>query len=225
VNDSLAGKQVVITGGRGALGSAVVEAFVAAGAGCHLPERGAAPSSPRPGVQVSAGVDLTSEEAVSRYYAALPPLWASIHLAGGYAGGPILQMTAADLREQLDQNLMTTFLCCREAVRRMSGAGRIVNVSSRAPLAPAGGSLAYTAAKGAVNAFTQALAEEVKKQGILVNAVAPGTIDTPKNRAAMPSADHTRWTRPEEIARAILWLASPDNAVTSGAIVPVFGRS
>jgi NAD(P)-dependent dehydrogenase (short-subunit alcohol dehydrogenase family) len=120
---------------------------------------------------------------------------------------------------------MTAFLCCREAVRRMSGAGRIVNVSSRAPLAPAGGSLAYTAAKGAVNAFTQALAEEVKKQGILVNAVAPGTIDTPNNRAAMPSADHTRWTRPEEIARAILWLASPDNAVTSGAIVPVFGRS
>jgi NAD(P)-dependent dehydrogenase (short-subunit alcohol dehydrogenase family) len=222
---SLAGKHVVVTGGRGALGAAVVEVLAAAGAECHLPERGAGGGASQGTIHVTPGVDLTSEESVARYYAGLPPLWASIQVAGGYAGAPLLQMTLADLRQQLDLNLVTAFLCCREAVRRMSGGGRIVNVSSRASLVPAGGSLAYAASKGALNAFTQGLAEEVKRQGILVNAVAPATIDTPANRAAMPSADHAKWTRPADIARAIVWLASPDNAVTTGAVIPVFGQN
>jgi NAD(P)-dependent dehydrogenase (short-subunit alcohol dehydrogenase family) len=222
---SLAGKHVVVTGGRGALGAAVVEVLAAAGAECHLPERGGGEGSSQGRIHSTPGVDLTSEESVSRYYAGLPPLWASIQVAGGFAGKPILRMTLADLRQQLDVNLVTAFLCCREAVRRMAEGGRIVNVSSRAPLVPAGGSLGYTASKGALNAFTQSLAEEVKGQGILVNAVAPATIDTPANRAAMPSADHSKWTAPDEIARAIVWLASPDNAATTGAIIPVFGKN
>jgi NAD(P)-dependent dehydrogenase (short-subunit alcohol dehydrogenase family) len=104
-----------------------------------------------------------------------------------------------------------------------AGGGRIVNVSSRAALVPAGGALAYTAAKGALTAFTTALAHEVLKQGILVNAVAPSTIDTPANRVAMPAADHSHWARPEDIARTILWLASPANVLTWGAVVPVYG--
>jgi NAD(P)-dependent dehydrogenase (short-subunit alcohol dehydrogenase family) len=219
----LQGRQVVITGGRGGLAGAVVEAFVAAGAFCHLPERSGEAAS-RDGVRVVPGVDLTDETAVEAFYRGLPELWASVHLAGGYAGAPILRTRLADLRGQLDVNLVTAFLCCREAVRKMGNAGgRIVNVSSRAALVPAGGALAYTAAKGALTTFTAGLAEEVRGQGILVNAVAPSTIDTPANRAAMPTADHSRWTRPADIAAAILWLASPANTVTWGVVVPVYG--
>jgi NAD(P)-dependent dehydrogenase (short-subunit alcohol dehydrogenase family) len=220
----LDGRQVVVTGGRGALGRVVVDVFVAAGATCHLPERGATQGPPRAGVKVTPDVDLSDEAAVEAFYRGLPPLWASVHAAGGFAGAPLVDTRLADLRAQLDINFTTAFLCCREAVRRMgSGGGRIVNVSSRAALVPAGGTLAYTAAKGALTTFTTALAHEVRGLGILVNAVAPSTIDTPANRAAMPEADHGRWARPEDIARAILWLASPANVLTWGAVVPVYG--
>jgi NAD(P)-dependent dehydrogenase (short-subunit alcohol dehydrogenase family) len=77
--------------------------------------------------------------------------------------------------------------------------------------------------KAAVAALTRALAVEVKGDGILVNAVLPSIIDTPANRAAMPKADPARWPKPAQIARAILWLASPENGLTSGALIPVYG--
>ena len=85
--------------------------------------------------------------------------------------------------------------------------------------------VAYTASKAAVAALTVALSEEVAKEGILVNAVAPSIMDTPANRAAMPNANHATWPKVEEVAATILFLASPDNKVTRGAIVPVYGRS
>jgi NAD(P)-dependent dehydrogenase (short-subunit alcohol dehydrogenase family) len=84
---------------------------------------------------------------------------------------------------------------------------------------------AYTASKAAVAALTAALAQEVVKAGILVNAVAPSIMDTPANRAAMPQADHAAWPKTEEVAATILFLASPDNKVTRGSVVPVYGRS
>ena len=84
--------------------------------------------------------------------------------------------------------------------------------------------VAYTATKAAVAALTVALAQEVVKDGILVNAIAPSTIDTPANRKSMPDADHASWPKPEEIAQTILFLASPANQVTRGAIVPVYGK-
>jgi NAD(P)-dependent dehydrogenase (short-subunit alcohol dehydrogenase family) len=84
---------------------------------------------------------------------------------------------------------------------------------------------AYTASKAAVAALTVALAEEVVNSGILVNAIAPSTMDTPANRQAMPDADPAAWAKVEDVAATILFLASPDNRVTRGAVVPVYGRS
>jgi len=84
---------------------------------------------------------------------------------------------------------------------------------------------AYTATKAGLVGLTQALAEEVAQDGILVNAVAPSIMDTPANRAAMPKADFAAWPKVEEVAATILFLASPGNAVTRGAIVPVYGKS
>ena len=176
---------------------------------------------------ITAGVDLTDEAAVAAYYAGLPPLWASIHVAGGYAGRPLLETGLGDLRQQLDINLVTAFLCAREAVRNMRRApgagGRLVNVSSRAALVPGGGSIAYSLAKAAVNMLTASLAEELKPDRILINAVAPQTIDTPQNRTDMPRAPRDNWSPPAAIAQTILWLASPENTLTTGTIIPVYG--
>ena len=107
------------------------------------------------------------------------------------------------------------------------GGGRIVNVAARPGLEwrTGAGMVVYAASKAAVAALTAALAEEVAKDGILVNAVAPSIMDTPANRRAMPKADYNLWPKVEEVAATILFLASPDNRVTRGAIVPVYGKS
>jgi NAD(P)-dependent dehydrogenase (short-subunit alcohol dehydrogenase family) len=221
----LEGRQVVITGGDGGLGRAVVEAFVLAGATCHLPTLAAAAAEARPEVRITGKVDLTDDGAVTAYFAGLPPLWASVHLAGGYAAKPIADTSRADLDRQLQLNLVTAFLCCREAVKAMrrSGGGRIVNVAARVVELPIAGAVAYSVSKAGVAALTRSLAVEARGDAILVNAVLPSIIDTPANRAAMPKADPARWPKPDELARAILWLASPENHLTSGALMPVYG--
>jgi NAD(P)-dependent dehydrogenase (short-subunit alcohol dehydrogenase family) len=134
----------------------------------------------------------------------------------------------AALVAQLDSNLVSCFLCCRAALSAMAaGGGRIVNVAARPALEwrSGAGMAAYTVAKAGVAALTVALAEEAAKDGILVNAVAPSIMDTPANRTAMPKADHALWPKVGEVAATILFLASPDNRVTRGAIVPVYGKS
>jgi len=208
------GRHVVVTGGKGALGGAVVALLEARGAIVHVPD--------------IATVDLSHEDAATAYYAALPPLWASIQLAGGFAMAPITETTLAAFEGQWRINAVTCFLACREAVRsirRAGGGGRIVNVASRPVVVPAAGLTAYAAAKASVAAITQGLAAELVAEQILVNAVLPSVIDTPANRAAMPTADHAAWPRPAELAEAIAYLASPANSLTSGALVPVYGRS
>jgi NAD(P)-dependent dehydrogenase (short-subunit alcohol dehydrogenase family) len=221
-----ANKHVVVTGGTGALGRAVVEALLGAGAVCHVPHRGAAPGDmPRSErLRLTSGVELADEAHVMRFYSDLPELWASVNVAGGFAAAPVLDTTLAALRAQLDQNLVSAFLCSREALRRLRGApGRIVNVASRAAIDPGAGSLAYTVSKAGVVALTRALAEEARPKDVLVNAIVPSTIDTPANRKAMPSPPEVvaRWSKPADIAAAILWLASAENRVTTGAVVPV----
>lgn len=231
----LEGRNVVVTGGAGALGAAVVSAFAQAGALCHVPCRTQAEADRlaqqrQDGVTAVAAGDLADEAAVQRFFAGVPDLWASIHLAGGFAFGPFAESRKADLMRQIETNFVTCALCCRAAVAAMlarGAGGRIVNVAARPALEwrMGGGMAAYAASKAAVAALSVALAEEVAKEGILVNAIAPSIMDTPANRAAMPKADHANWPKVEEVAQTILFLASPDNRVTRGAVVPVFGKS
>ena len=208
------GQHVVVTGGNGALGRAVVAQLEARGASVHVPD--------------IATVDLSNEAAAVAYYAQRPPLWASIQLAGGFATAPITDTAFADFEAQWRINAATCFLSCREAVRsirKTGNGGRIVNVAARPVLVPTPNMAAYAASKASVAAITQALGAELVGDRILVNAVLPSIIDTPANRAAMPEADHAAWPKPAEIAQAIGFLASPDNALTSGALVPVYGRA
>jgi NAD(P)-dependent dehydrogenase (short-subunit alcohol dehydrogenase family) len=230
-------RHVVVTGGAGALGTAVVTKLIEAGAICHVPcldEAEAQRFRLRAHKQVVLSVtgSLADEANIGRLYDGIAALWASIHLAGGFAASPLAATSMAIIRQQIDMNLVSCLLCCRAAVSAMTrdaaaAGGRIVNVAARPALEwrSGAGMSAYTAAKAAVAALTAALAEEVAKSGILVNAVAPSIMDTPANRQAMPKADFGLWPKVEEVAATILFLASPENRVTRGAIVPVYGRS
>jgi NAD(P)-dependent dehydrogenase (short-subunit alcohol dehydrogenase family) len=234
------GKHVVVTGGTGALGSAVVGALLQAGAYCtvsyvHLAEAQRFEYREHAKVILVALSDLADQAQVAKLYAAAPgTLWASIHLAGGFAAGKVAETDEPALMAQLESNLISCFLCCRAAVNAMLAGGqntniggRIVNVAARPALEPrlGAGMTAYTVAKAGVAALTMALAEEVARDGILVNAVAPSIMDTPGNRTAMPKADFDAWPKVEEVAAIILFLASPENTVTRGAIVPVYGKA
>ena len=173
-------RHVVITGGTGALGTAMVGALLEAGAVCHVPylnQAGADRFAFRnhPKVKLLADIELREETAVAKVYASVSKLWASIHIAGGFAMAPITETTKSDLMKQVDMNFVTAFLCCRasaSSMLRAGAGGRIVNVATRPALEwrAGAGMAAYTASKAAVAALTVALAEEV---GILVNAVAP----------------------------------------------------
>ena len=225
------GKHVVVTGGTGALGTAVVASLLAVGATCTVPyvHDAEAKRFPHRGdskVKLIAVADLADEAMVTKVYDGLK-LWGSIHIAGGFASGKVAETGKAVLMAQINGNLVSCFLCCRAAVNAMAAGGRIVNVAARPALEwrSGAGMTAYTVAKAGVAALTVTLAEEVAKDGILVNAVAPSIMDTAANRKAMPRASFDAWPKVEEVAATILFLASSDNRVTRGAIVPVYGKS
>ncbi len=226
-------KTVVVTGGAGALGSAVVERLVDLGAECWVPvldenelERFDLRDHDR--VRTSLGVDLADEAATDAFFARPGSVWASIHIAGGFAMAPIEKTTFADWRKMIDMNATTCFLSCRAAARRMLGSdagGRIVNVAAKPALVPTGAMSAYAASKAAVASLTVSLAEELAPRRVWLNAVVPSIMDTPAIRAAMPDADHGAWPSVADVAETIVFLASPANRVTRGALVPVYGRS
>ena len=224
---------IVVTGGTGALGAGVVELVLSRGATVHLPMMEAAlpahlPWREHERVKATPGVSLDDEAQVTAFYNALPSLWASIHLVGGFAMAKVADTSLADFEKQWRMNTVTCFLTCREAIkaiRRTGGGGRIVNVAARPAIAPAPGMISYVTSKAGVAALTQSLAPEVLAEGILINAVLPSTIDTPANRKSMPSADHASWPKPAEIAETNAFLASKENSLTTGTLIPVFGRA
>lgn len=231
MNEALLGRQVVVTGGTGGLGRMVVARLLAAGATCHVPARHAVEGDPGDArLHVVPGVDLTDEAAVDAFYGGVQGLWASVHLAGGFAMAPLADTTRAEFERMMGMNALSAFLCCRAAARAMAATGqggRIVNVAARPGLVPRMGArmAAYATSKAAVVAITEALAEELKGERILVNAIAPSTLDTPANRKAMPDADPGKWLSPQAAAEAILQLVSPANMEISGAVLPLYARA
>ena len=230
---TLQDSHVVITGGTGALGSAVAKALVGAGAHCHVPAiETAVPADrfPKDKVSVTTSIDLSDEAAVSGFYAKLPPIHAVVNIAGGFAWAPIADSPMKVLQQQLSMNLVSCVLSCRAGVANFRKAGRgghIVNISARPALNPRQGAnmTAYTASKAAVAAFTVALAEELKGENISVIALCPSTIDTPTNRADMPKADHASWVKPAALAELIVAQLGLDDPVNSGALIAVYGKA
>jgi NAD(P)-dependent dehydrogenase (short-subunit alcohol dehydrogenase family) len=228
-------RTVLVTGGTGALGTAVVEVFLDAGwrVVCTWllpPERER--MGDRDGLELIEA-DLFHEEQVTaavRQAAATngAPLRAVANLVGGYLAGPrVAETTLEEFEGQLRLNLRPTFLVTRAALPALveAGGGGIVCMSARAAERPFGGAAAYASSKAAVRTFAQAVAVDYRDDGVRCNAVMPSVIDTPANRAAEPGADHSRWVQPAEIARVILFLCSDESAAVSGAAVPVYGRA
>ena len=224
---------VVITGGSGGLGTAVVRRFLADGWRVVATVIGE-PSDQdlNPGA-VAVQADVTDEVAVAgaiAVAAAEPaaPLRAVVNLVGGFAaGGRVHETPVADFEAQFRFNLRPAYLVTAAAVPHLiaAGGGAVVCVSSRSALKPFSGAAGYIASKVALLGLVDALAIEYRDDGIRVNAVLPSVIDTPGNRASQPTADCSRWVQPGQIADVIAFLCSDAAAVTSGAHIPVYGRA
>ena len=229
----LQGRSVLITGGTGALGGAVVEAFVTASARVTVSwvsdrERDTLRAALGPGgaaVRLEKA-DVTDPDAVARLCAVASHrdgrLDALVQLVGGFAFAPIDETDPKTWHKMIALNATSTFLLTREAVKRMKphGRGRIVTVAAVPAVNRGAASMsAYAASKAAVLNLTQSLAQELVSHGITVNAIVPTTIDTPANRAAMPNADTSTWLAPAAMAEAILWLAGDAAGIVTGTAV------
>lgn len=239
------GQVALITGATGGLGPAVARAFLDAGAvvvgvGSHVSEQredefrgqvaaGVSDANDRLSLVAANAQDETRvSQVVSDVVARHGRLDILVNGIGGYyAGDPVAETPLDSWQRMLDLNLRPTFLFSKYAARAMAErqSGRIINVSSRAAYSGRKNAAAYATAKSGVITLTEAQAEELRGAGVTVNAIIPSIIDTPTNRTAMPSADTSRWPTAEQVARVILFLASDDAELISGAAIPVYGRA
>ena len=151
-----------------------------------------------------------------------------INTVGGYRGGNPVQETDPETWDALMAlNAGSVFLLARAVVPQMleQGHGKIVNISARSGAMGTSGQSAYSASKAAVISLTETMSAELRRKGINVNCILPGTIDTPENRKAMPKADAGRWVAPESLASVILFLASDAARDVHGVALPVYGQS
>ena len=233
-------KVVLVTGGTGGLGREVTMAFLEAGATIvvtyRVPEEfdAVVSAAKKIGAAAPAGVsvDVTDAQAVEKVIAEIAQkngrLDILVNTVGGYAGGT--NLWEADSRTydtMLQLNLKAGFVLARAVVPQMikQNRGWIVNIASKAAFDHAAGGALYAASKAAALALMDSLAADVKPYSINVNSILPSIIDTAANRKAMPNADFSKWPKPEEIARVILFLCSEDARVIHGAAIPVYGRS
>ena len=229
------GHAVLVTGGTGALGSAVARAFLEEGANVAVTYRNRQEYEDlKKAVSADASrlqghhVDITNEADMLRVAASIEAefrrLDVLVNAAGAYSGGPKLwEMESAVLERMLDMNLRSAFVSSRSVVPILlkQGRGCIVNVAAKAALDQPGGAGAYVASKAAAVALMHSLAMDLKGTAIRVNSILPGTIDTAANRRDMPRANFAAWTKAEDIARVILFLCSDDARAISGAAIPV----
>lgn len=233
------GKVVLVAGGTGGLGRAVSLAFLEEGARVVVTYRA---KEQFDALKSAAGknesnleghaVDVTDEIAVRQLVEKIVGkyrrLEAMVNTVGGYAGGTKLWEVETKVFEQmLALNLRAGYALSRAVVRAMlkEGHGAIVNVAAKAAFDHAGGAAAYAASKSAAVALMDSLAADLKGSGVRVNSILPSIIDTEVNRKAMPTADFSKWPKPGDIARVILFLCSEDARVIHGAAIPVYGDS
>jgi NAD(P)-dependent dehydrogenase (short-subunit alcohol dehydrogenase family) len=228
-------RSVVVTGAFGNLGLAVARTFRDRGEAVALlghsqPTAQVMAEFPAPHC-VLGGVDLTRvtsvNTAMETVRAKLGSIDVLVNIAGGFRWQTLEQGDIEGWDAMFASNLKTAVVSTRAALPGLlaSPAGRIINVGAGAAERAAGvGMGAYTASKAGVHKLTESLAQELKDRGITVNAVLPGIIDTPQNRADMPKADYSRWVPPAAIAAVIAFLASEQAAAVTGALLPVYGR-
>jgi NAD(P)-dependent dehydrogenase (short-subunit alcohol dehydrogenase family) len=228
------GKHILITGGTGGLGTSVTRLALVQGARVTVPYlhqaqasalQASLPADWLPRLTLSLA-DLTDEATVITLVNQSPRLDGLIHLVGGFAMGPTADYTYRDWRQAFELNVNTTFLLCKHSLKRMQAQnyGRIVTIGSRGAVVPQGQLAAYCAAKAAVVALTQAIADETKGSNITANVVLPSVIDTPANRQAMGDQQAAQGVTPESLAQVICFLASEAAQDIRGAAVPVYGN-
>jgi NAD(P)-dependent dehydrogenase (short-subunit alcohol dehydrogenase family) len=225
----------VVTGGTGALGQAVTLRLMADGMSVAVPwvveaEHDALVARVAPDDRrrlLLARCDVTDPTSMAEFVRTVIGRFNGVNVlvtvVGGFAGGGLLETDLDAWNRMLELNLTSAFIATRAVVPWMRQAryGRIVTIASRAVVPPAAGFLAYTVSKAAVITLTQALAAELKDDGITINAVLPSTMDTSANRAAMPEGDRTGWVSVESVADVIAYLASEGAAAITGALLPV----
>jgi len=231
----LENKACIVTGGFGALGAAVAQGLIAAGAQVALFDRVA---EPPPGLaaqlgsnaHVFGGIDLSipaaAKQAVDAAATELGGLYALVNVAGAFRWETLNDGDLATWDLLYNVNLKSVAATSKAVLPHLLAArkGRIVNIGAGAAAAKAGAGMgAYTASKAGVAKLTEALSEEVKGEGITVNAILPSTIDTPANRRDMPDVDFSKWVQPAAIADVIVFLLSDKARAITGASIPVFG--
>jgi len=231
----VARRVAIVTGGSGALGQAIALRLLAEGLAVAVPwvveaERDALVARAGGAARerlLEARCDVTDGAAIEAHVAEVrrrfDRLDVLVTAVGGFAGGALVETDRATWEGMLALNLTSAYTAARAVVPHMVAArgGRVVAIASRAVLPPAGGFIAYTAAKAGVIAFAQALAQEVRSHGITVNAIAPSTMDTPANRAAMPGVDPATWVPVEAVADAVAWLASESAGHVTGTVLAI----
>jgi NAD(P)-dependent dehydrogenase (short-subunit alcohol dehydrogenase family) len=216
---------VIVTGGFGALGREVVAELLARGVPVAAVDV-AGGSAHLGSALVLNGVDLTDEAAVEAAYATvaerLGPIGGLVNVAGGFIWEPIVGGALASWDAMYRINLLTAVVSSRAALPHLlKHGGSIVNVGAAGAVNPGAGMAPYAASKAGVRALTESLAEELKGQGVRVNAVLPTIIDTPTNRRDMPDADPAAWVQPRSAAKVIAFLLSADAAPITGASIPL----
>ena len=227
---SLADKTIAVTGGFGALGRAVGAAIKAAGGRLALIDRAGEPTGLPHDVMALPNVELGQAAdarcAMNRIVTAFGRLDGLVNVAGAFKRETV-ELGSVETWDRLyASNVRTAVLASQAALPHLlaRGDGRIVNVGADAAALAGLGMGAYAAAKSGVARLTEAMAEEFKDRGITVNAVLPGILDTPANRADMPQADTARWVRPAALAQVVVFLLSEMAAPVTGALIPVKGR-
>ncbi|MEG9438806.1 SDR family NAD(P)-dependent oxidoreductase [Edaphobacter sp. HDX4] len=232
------GKTVLVVGGTGGLGKSVTLTFLAEGAKVivtyrnrqelsELQARAGAKAALLEGMEADALEPSSVAALVQAIITRHGSLDAVVNTVGAYVGGlKVWEVEAEVFERMLDLNLRTGFVLAQATIPVMlkQGSGAFINIASKAAIEHAAGASAYAASKAAAVALMDSLAEDVRGTGIRVNTVLPSIIDTAANREAMSSADFSKWPKPEDIARVILFLASDEAKVVHGASVPVYGN-